>query len=104
MEEDPSPVDLDMIIKLIPKLEYRAVLEGLEQLRPLCEKQGMEALPVLPATLPDDLHNHATLIDDLHRVLFNIHVTDGSLVCPATKRVFPIKDGIPNMILHEDEI
>jgi multifunctional methyltransferase subunit TRM112 len=28
----------------------------------------------------------------------------GHLVCPDTGRRFPINDGIPNMILHEDEL
>ena len=40
----------------------------------------------------------------LHRVLFDIHVLGGHLVCPDTGRRFPIHDGIPNMILHEDEL
>jgi multifunctional methyltransferase subunit TRM112 len=29
---------------------------------------------------------------------------EGILLCPDTGRKFPIKDGIPNMILHEDEV
>lgn len=39
-----------------------------------------------------------------HHLLFEIHILDGSLVCPESSRKFPIKDGIPNMLLHEDEI
>ena len=44
------------------------------------------------------------LLQDLHHILFNVHVEEGNLVCPDTGRKFPIKQGIPNMILHEDEI
>ena len=40
----------------------------------------------------------------VHQALFEIHVQEGSLVCPESGRKFPIKDGIPNMILHEDEV
>lgn len=46
----------------------------------------------------------SSMIESLHFILFNLHVIEGSLVCPDTGRKFPIKDGIPNMILHEDEI
>lgn len=40
----------------------------------------------------------------IHHVLFEIHVIDGFLICPESGRRFPIKDGIPNMLLHEDEV
>ena len=40
----------------------------------------------------------------LHHVLFEIHILEGSLVCPESGRRFPVKDGIPNMLLHEDEV
>jgi multifunctional methyltransferase subunit TRM112 len=40
----------------------------------------------------------------VHHLLFEVHVIDGFLVCPQSGRKFPIKDGIPNMLLHEDEV
>ena len=33
-----------------------------------------------------------------------IEVINGDLVCPETSRKFPVTDGIPNMLLNEDEI
>ena len=45
-----------------------------------------------------------SVIANLYRVLFDVYVIEGWLVCPDTGRKFPVKDGIPNMILHEDEI
>ena len=44
------------------------------------------------------------LYKTLFCALFEIHVMEGTLICPDTQREFPIKDGIPNMILHEDEL
>jgi uncharacterized protein YbaR (Trm112 family) len=44
------------------------------------------------------------LYKTLFCVLFEIHIMEGILICPDTQREFPIKDGIPNMILHEDEL
>ena len=29
---------------------------------------------------------------------------EGDLVCPQTGRKFPVKNGIPNMLLNEDEV
>ena len=45
-----------------------------------------------------------TVLMTLHKILFDIHIQEGNLVCPESGRKFPIKDGIPNMLLHEDEI
>lgn len=40
----------------------------------------------------------------VHKLLLDVHVLEGSLVCPETGRRFPINNGIPNMLLHEDEV
>lgn len=40
----------------------------------------------------------------VHHVLLDVHVIEGALVCPDTGRRFVIKDSVPNMLLHEDEI
>jgi uncharacterized protein YbaR (Trm112 family) len=37
-------------------------------------------------------------------MVVKVKVNEGELVCPACKRSYPIKDGILNMILMEDEI
>lgn len=44
------------------------------------------------------------MLRELHNLVFEIHVQEGSLICPESGRKFPIKDGIPNMLLHEDEV
>ena len=40
----------------------------------------------------------------LHHVLLEIVVVEGQLICPESGRIFPISQGIPNMLLHEDEV
>ena len=40
----------------------------------------------------------------MHHALLDIHVIDAQLVCPETERPFPVTGGIPNMLLHEDEV
>ena len=103
---EESPVDAEMLLRILPKLQYSAIWQAVQQLAPKCSEQGI-VLPDLPKELPErtlDESADATLIAYLHRVLFDIHVQEGNLVCPSSGRKFPVKDGIPNMILHEDEI
>ena len=61
-------------------------------------------IPSLPEDLPKDWENNETLVHALYRVLFDVHLVEGNLVCPDTGRIFPVKQSIPNMILHDDEI
>jgi len=64
-------------------------------------------IPEIPEELPASATEgelDETLARTLYRLLFDIHVVEGHLVCPDTGRRFAIKDGIPNMVLHEDEL
>ena len=45
-----------------------------------------------------------TMLERIHEFLFNLSIKEGKLICPESGREFAIKDGIPNMLLHEDEI
>eukprot|EP00541_Cyclophora_tenuis_P018341 CAMPEP_0116576088 /NCGR_PEP_ID=MMETSP0397-20121206/20319_1 /TAXON_ID=216820 /ORGANISM="Cyclophora tenuis, Strain ECT3854" /LENGTH=133 /DNA_ID=CAMNT_0004105053 /DNA_START=299 /DNA_END=700 /DNA_ORIENTATION=- len=102
---EESPLDKELLTNLLPKLNYNVLLAALQQLRSHCQD-----IPDLPAELPaqqindDNDNNNEPLLTNLHRVLMDIHVIQGALVCPDTGRRFPIKEGIPNMILHEDEV
>ena len=91
-------MDLDMFKNLLPKLEYSAIVKGAKQLA----EHAQEADASLPDELPDEIPED--LLRQLYRVLFDVHVIEGFLVCPDTGRKFPIKEGVPNMILHEDEL
>ena len=91
-----------MVKKLCGKIDYEVLIAALTQLR----NSNVEVDFGWP-TIPESM-NIANLdeeeIEMLHKVLFDIHVLDGDLICPDTGRKFPIRDGIPNMVLHEDEI
>ena len=95
---EESPVDRDLVVRLLPKLEYSTLLDAARQLSASCD----EPLPELPAELSEELDD--ATISALYTIMFDVHVMEGNLVCPDTGRKFPIKDGIPNMILHEDEL
>ena len=88
-----------MILKMLPRLNYEAVVQAGKQLAP-----DNEATTSLPETLPANAANDDAFLQALHHVLFDIHLVEGFLICPGSGRRFPVKDSIPNMILHEDEI
>jgi uncharacterized protein YbaR (Trm112 family) len=52
------------------------------------------------------VHAEAALRADhaLHALVMDVHVVEGALVCPNCARSYPIKKGIPNMLLREDEL
>ncbi|KAH8990551.1 Trm112p-domain-containing protein [Lactarius akahatsu] len=44
------------------------------------------------------------LLKQLHHVLLETHIDEGSMTCPNCGHVYPISNGIPNMLLAEHEI
>lgn len=58
----------------------------------------------IPAVQPANISENEELLQKLHHLLLEIDVLEGQLECPETGRVFPITDGIPNMLLNEDEV
>ncbi|XP_059631351.1 multifunctional methyltransferase subunit TRM112 homolog A-like [Cornus florida] len=60
------------------------------------------------ADLPDEVEPSMLNSDDFlrrfHHALLQLHLEEGALVCPETARRFPVNKGIPNMLLHEDEV
>jgi len=58
----------------------------------------------LPPELPADAHDSDEILRKIHHALNNIDIIEGELICRESGRVFPIKNGIPNMLLREDEV
>ena len=52
----------------------------------------------------NDYENDNDFLKQAHHALMEIEVVTGSLKCPSSGRVFPISEGIPNMLLNEDEV
>ena len=84
----------DFIKNFIPKLEWSALVQGAASLN----------VTDLPAELTDELQQDPEFMKKLHHVLLEVHLIEGNLLCPETGRKFPVKDGIPNMLLNEDEV
>ncbi|KAG0706415.1 hypothetical protein DFH29DRAFT_902263 [Suillus ampliporus] len=82
----------DFIRNMLPRLEWTALVNAAKQV-------GDTSLPPEQPDMMDD-----ELLQKLHHVLMEIHVTDGAMVCQNCNHVYPVSNGIPNMLLAEHEI
>ena len=87
-----------MMIKIMRKTQLQALRAAATNLHLDNRITGSEELTV------ESILEDTDLLREFHHLLFEIHVLEGHLVCPESGRKFPIKDGIPNMLLHEDEV
>lgn len=54
--------------------------------------------------LNDEEITKEEILKKIHEVLLEVEVVEGDLECPETGRKFPIKNGIPNMLVNEEEL
>jgi len=94
-KENQVDFDPDLVTKLIPKLDWNAFVQAAQTLG--CEES-------LPESLAEGYDKDETLLKRIHHSLFEVEVISGELVCPETGRKFPVANGIPNMLLNEDEV
>ena len=105
LQVEESAVDKQFLLKLLPKINYPALTGAVKQISHHCEPP----LPAIPEELDVNDDDRLRNLDDatvssLYKVLFDVYLVEGFLICPGTGRRFPVKQRIPNMILHEDEI
>ncbi|KAF7312151.1 hypothetical protein MIND_00227600 [Mycena indigotica] len=80
-----SEFNPDFLRGFIPKIEWPALVSSSREL-------GDTSLSdQLPEMLDD------AFLKTLHRVLFEIHVEEGVMICPNCSHHYPISNGIPNM-------
>ncbi|TRM58078.1 hypothetical protein BD626DRAFT_189128 [Schizophyllum amplum] len=76
----------------LPKLEWQALVDAAKEL-------GDTSLPnEIPEMMDDEF------LQALHHVLLEIHVEEGAMTCQNCGHKYPISNGIPNMLLAENEI
>ena len=88
LEVRESECNEDFMRHIIPTLEWETL------------KKCAEAVSIvgLPAAYDVSLLDDSDFLSFVHNLLLDIHVCKGKLVCPETGRVYPIADGIPNMM------
>ncbi len=60
-------------------------------------------ISTLPPQLTDDLMQDEAFLLALYHILMHVHLIQGTLTCPVTGRQFAVTDGIPNMILPDED-
>ncbi|KAI9632512.1 uncharacterized protein MKK02DRAFT_35380 [Dioszegia hungarica] len=87
-----SEANYDFLRRFMPKLDWPALVDTARSL-------GDE-------TLPDDQPEEWTdeQLQALHHVLMEMHVEEGNMTCRGCGHVYPISNGIPNMLLAEHEV
>ncbi|CAA7047924.1 unnamed protein product [Microthlaspi erraticum] len=87
----------DFLRHMFAKIEWKALVEG-------ARSMGYEELPEDSPDASELESDDETFLRKLHHALLELHLEEGALVCPETGRKFPVNKGIPNMLLHEDEV
>lgn len=85
----------EFINKILPRLDWPTI-------KIAAETAGVK-------DFPDEINleaaaNDTELLQKIHHLILEIDVIEGHMACPETGRVFPISQGIPNMLLNEDEV
>lgn len=92
-EETSVTFNAEFLTRILPRLHWPAVCTVAEQV-------GVEGLP---KEMTEQDSGNEEVLQKLHHVLLEIDVIEGNLKCPETGRLFPITDGIPNMLINEFE-
>ncbi|GFR77141.1 multifunctional methyltransferase subunit TRM112-like protein [Elysia marginata] len=83
------------VVKTLTKIDYPALYQAANDVG---HGEG------LPENIEGDVKENEELLKSLHNALLQVEVIEGELVCPESGRKFPISNGIPNMLLLENEI
>ena len=94
IEEIKVDFNLEFLVRMMDRLEYPVVVHALEMIG------RKDFLPVEP---PEKFPENEEFMKNLHHALLEIDIIEGEMVCPVSGRKFPIKDGIPNMLLTDEE-
>mmetsp|Transcript_9744 Transcript_9744/g.12804 ORF Transcript_9744/g.12804 Transcript_9744/m.12804 type:complete len:125 (-) Transcript_9744:248-622(-) len=91
-----SEFDSEFISMMLEKIDYEVLAAAAVSLE-------YNELPPI-ADVNENMKQDEQFQRKVHHALLDIHLQDGRLVCPESGRPYPVKDGIPNMLLHEDEV
>ena len=121
----------EFLLNLIPKINYHTLKAAIKDITPYMMEHHKDVVPYLE--LPNELQvnnkkageeedaiqidkdkasiiGSSCIIDEdshlqnVYKALMDVHIMEGCLICPDTGRKFFISEGIPNMVLHEDEV
>ena len=79
---------------VFPKIEWKALVDAARTM----------GYAQLPEDADSSMLDSDNFLNKFHHALLELHLEKGALVCPETARRFPVNQGIPNMLLLEDEV
>ncbi|XP_060594896.1 multifunctional methyltransferase subunit TRM112-like protein [Ruditapes philippinarum] len=85
----------EFVARMIPKIDWAALRQAALDVGK-CED--------LPEDVAPQYEENEDFLKKTHHVLLEVEVIEGELVCPESGRKFPVTNGIPNMLLNEDEV
>ncbi|CAD7670122.1 unnamed protein product [Nyctereutes procyonoides] len=129
---NPVEFNPDFVARMIPKVEWAALLEAADTVRTLpharvhltggwgewshrqprarggtpgddlglCPQLHLVEVPKGPI---EGYEHDEKFLRQMHHVLLEVDVLEGTLQCPESGRLFPISRGIPNMLLSDEE-
>eukprot|EP01137_Pigoraptor_chileana_P034724 Opistho-2@27699 len=89
--KEEAELNPDFIRHIIGKLDWAALVATAKSLD-----------ISVPESLPESPDDEA--LEGIHNVIIETHLKAGRLVCNGCGRVYPVSNGIPNMLLNEDEV
>lgn len=92
--EKEVELNVDFLRNMFAKIEWKALVEASRTL----------GYAELPDSAEFSMLESDEFLQRFHHALLELHLEEGALVCPETGRKFPVNKGIPNMLLHEDEV
>ncbi|KAL8482074.1 hypothetical protein ACS0TY_028279 [Phlomoides rotata] len=92
--EEKVDLNADFLKNMLFKIEWNALVEASKTL----------GYSELPDNAESSMLDSDDFLQKFHHALLELHLEEGALVCPETGRKFPVSKGIPNMLLHEDEV
>jgi multifunctional methyltransferase subunit TRM112 len=87
--------DEDLVKKMLKKLDLPALTLA-------CKDMGVYKFDF--ETLPNEQLYDTEVLKYIHHCIFEVAITIGKLQCPNCGKEYQITDGIPNLILNDDEI
>jgi multifunctional methyltransferase subunit TRM112 len=84
-----------MISKLIPKINYPVLVQAAKNV-------GID-VGSYPETLPAEWDGNTEFLKKVADLAMSVDVVDGELECPESGRRFLIREGIPNMLVNDEE-
>jgi len=94
IKQEETEFNAALAHRLLTKIDW----DGLRQ---TAHELGIAELPAAPPIKPE---KDEAFLKSVHDLVLDIHIMEGALVCPNCARSYPIKRGIPNMLLRDDEL